>query len=349
MKKISFTLILSFFILFGLKSQTVLNFNTHAPKAGDVINFLEIPFFEPGSGGHDMVWDFSKVVPLEKTKVSKQENPDKSAIDKMSITPNIVINEDDKNHLFNLTESSYEQVGTMTKDYSLAYEKPIKRMSYPFMYEDYFDGEFNGHASYTYNYIVDIYGRYTTEADAYGLLLLPGNKIKNVLRVKQYTHSTQISKCSVAEIDTYKYIWYSNDERYPLISVIITEQRFSNGETKLIQESYINEKAFTCSDDNLLAVNDNNDNSLFNYSVFPNPFKNDVNISYKLNKDFVVTVGIYDILGKRIKDIVLNEKQNQGLYTYTIGASEIGLNPGIYFIKFEIGNKVYTEKIVRSH
>ena len=349
MKKILFTIVLSFFILFNVKSQTVIDFNTHAPKAGDVINFLEIPFFEPGPGGHDMVWDFSKIEPLARTVISKQENPEKSAIDKMIIAPNIVLNEEEKNNYFNLTENSYEQVGVITKDYNLVYEKPIKRMAYPFIYEDYFDGEFNGHANYNINYFIDIYGKYTVEADAYGLLLLPGNRIKNVLRVKQYVHSTQISKCSVVEIDTYKYVWYSYDERYPLVSVVVTEQRFSNGETKLIQESFINDRVYTCADDNILANVKENDNSLFNYSVFPNPFKNDINISYQLNKDFVVTVGIYDVIGKRIKDVVLNEKQNQGLYTYTIGASDIGLLPGMYFVKFEIGNKVFTEKIIRSH
>jgi len=349
MKKIVFTLILSFFILFNVKSQTVIDFNTHAPIAGDVINFVQIPFFEPGDGGRDKVWDFSKFTPLTKTVISKQQIPDKNGIDKMSLTPNISLFEDEKYHYFNLTEKSYEQVGTITKDYDLVYERPVKRMSYPFIYEDYFDGEFNGYAKYGSNYNIDIYGRYSVEADAYGLLILPGNRIKNVLRVKQYTHSTQISKCSVVEVDAYKYVWYSSDERYPLVSVVITEQRYSNGETKLIQECYINERVYSCAGDNNLAGVQENDNALFNYNVFPNPFKNDINISYQLNKDFVVTVGIYDILGKRIKDVVLNEKQNQGIYTYTIGASEIGLNPGMYFIKFEFGDKVMIEKIIRSH
>ena len=331
MKKSTFILIISFFILFNVKSQTVLDFNTHAPKAGDVINFLEIPFFEPGNGGQDKIWDFSKVETLTKTVVSKQLNPEKSAIDKMLINPNITLLEDEK------------------YDYDLVYESPLKRMAYPFTYSDYFDGEFNGSAKYSGNYSIDVSGKYTVEADAYGLLLLPGNRIKNVLRVKQHTQSTQVSMCSVVDVDAYKYIWYSFDERYPLVSVVFTEQHFSNGETKLIQESFINDKVYTLADDNILAGMNESDNSSFNYSVFPNPFKNDINISYQLSKDMVVTVGIYDILGKRIKDIVLNEKQNLGVYTYTVGASEIGLKPGMYFIKFEIGNKVFIEKIVRTH
>ena len=349
MKKIYILFISAFILQLNVFSQTVLTFNTHAPQAGDEINFLEIPFFEPGPGGKDKVWDFSKITTLSKTVVSKQHQPEKEAYDKFNLKPNIVLSEDEKNNYFNLNESTYELVGVITDKYSLVYNKPVKKITYPFMYEDYLEGAFTASAQFDGNYNIDLTGNYTVDADAYGLLLLPGNRIKNVLRVKQYTHSVQTSMCSVVEVDAYKYVWYSFDERYPLISVIITEQRYSNGETKLIQESYINEKLYTCASDNMLSTADENNNGLFNYSVFPNPFKNDINISYQLNKDLKVTVGIYDILGKRVKDIVLNENQNSGLYTYTVGASDIGLTPGMYFIKFEFGNKVVIEKIVRSH
>lgn len=348
MKNISFLFISIFIVQLNVFSQTVINFNTHAPQAGDVINFLEIPFVEPGPGGKDIIWDFSKVTPLEKVVVSEQQNPTKDAIEKFSIKPNKVLFEDEKYHYINLNESSYESVGVIADQYELVYDKPIKRFSYPFMYEDYFDGEFSGNAKFNTNYQIDITGKYSVEADAYGLLLLPGNCIKNVIRIKQYTKSTQVSMCSVVEIDTYKYVWYSFDERYPLVSIVLTEQKFSNGDFKTKQECYINEKAYTCKDENVLANTEEN-NSQFNYSIFPNPFKNDINISYQLNKEFNVTVGIYDIVGKRVKDVVLNENQNQGIYTYTIGASDIGLTPGMYFIKLEFGNKVVIEKIIRSH
>jgi len=341
-------LISTFFILFNVLSQTVIDFNTHAPVAGDVVNFIEIPFFDPGVGGKDIIWDLTTVKPLAKTVISEQKSPDKNDIDKFSSKPNIVLYEDEKNHFFNLTEKVYEQLGVISEKYELNYEKPLRRMVYPFMYEDYFDGEFKGIALFNSDYQIDIDGKYTVEADAYGLLRLPGNKIKNVIRVKQLTRSTQVSKCSVTEVDTYKYLWYSYDERYPLISCIITEQRFSYGETKLIQECYINEKLLNnCTEYSLTNIEESN--NLFNYTVFPNPFKNDVSITYELNKLFKVTVGIYDILGKRVKDIVLNENQGEGIYTYTVGASEIGLIPGMYFIKFEFDDKVITEKIIRSH
>ncbi len=349
MKRITFILLSTFFILFNALSQTVINFNTHAPIAGDVINFVEISFFEPGIGGKDIIWDFTSLKPLNKTVISEQKNPDKNDLNKFTFKPNIVLYEDEKSHFFNLTEKLYEQLGVIADKYELNYEKPLKRMIYPFMYEDYFDGEFEGTAFFNTNYQIDISGKYTVEADAYGLIKLPGNKIKNVIRIKQFTRSTQVSMCSVAEVDTYKYLWYSHDERYPLISCIITEQRFSHGETKLTQECYINDKLLVNSNENSLTNINETENSMFNYTVFPNPFKNDINITYELNKGFKVTVGIYDILGKRVKDVVFNENQNEGIYTYTIGASEIGLIPGMYFIKFEFDDKVITEKIIRSH
>ncbi|OQA02012.1 MAG: hypothetical protein BWY70_00160 [Bacteroidetes bacterium ADurb.Bin408] len=348
MKNLLFTIIIAFFLLFNAKSQVVLDFNTHAPISGDKINFIEIPYFEPGTGGKDMVWDFSKITTLAKTVVSEQKRPDKDMVLKFDPKPNIQLTEDEKNLFFNLNNTVYEQVGAKTDKYELVYNQPLRRMKYPFMYQDYFNGDFSGLARYENDYNIDIKGHYTVEADAYGILILPGNIIKNVIRIKQYTHSTQVSMCSITDVDTYKYTWFCYDERYPLISVISTEQRHSYGENKLIQEAFVNDKVFSCNSDNMLTTLDDKNNAQFNYNVYPNPFKNEINISYQLNSHFNVTVGVYDVFGKRIKDIVLNENQEQGIYRYTFNAGEAGLNPGMYFIKFQFDDKVLIEKIMHS-
>jgi len=349
MKKYTFLATVFLISAFCVKAQLVLEYSTHAPIIGDNASFFETTFIEPGNGGKDMVWDYSEFEILEKRVLSDQQTPTKNAIDKMKFPSNITLFEDDKYHFFNLTPHAYNLVGVITEKYELVYDRPVTRMTYPFTYNDYISGEIKAQAVYNTNYHIDIDGTYAVEADAYGLLILPGNRIVNTLRIKQHSSTTQVSMCDIVEVDVYKYTWMTADERYPLISTIIQEQRFSRGETKHIQETYINDKIYSCKDEsNLIAGLEDENNNMFNYNVFPNPFRNDINISYSLNKEFNVTVGIYDILGKRIKDIVLNEKQNQGTYSYTIGASDIGLMPGMYFVKFEIGNKVITEKIIRT-
>ncbi|MDD3877983.1 MAG: T9SS type A sorting domain-containing protein [Bacteroidales bacterium] len=350
MKKITLITFLLFSIYFNSNAQLVLDFNTHAPIAGDVAHFFEVNFMEPGDGGKDIIWDYSVFQPTEKTINSLHENTPRAFIDYFSINPNILLTEDDKQHFFIVTPRSNQLVGTITDQYQLKYETPITKMTYPFTYNDYITGVVNGDATYSNDYHIELTGYHYVEADAYGLMILPDNRIKNVLRVKQFTHTTQVSMCGIAEVDNYKYSWYAADERYPLVSTIIREERSSTGNNKLIQETYVNERIYTCNGDNNLIsdINDNSNNS-FNYTVYPNPFRNDINISYQLNDEFEVNIGIYDILGKKVKDLVLNESQTQGVYSYTVGANEIGLNPGLYFVKFEIGNQVFVEKINRTH
>jgi hypothetical protein len=350
MRKITLSAFFIFSIFIYANAQLVLDFNTHAPVHGDVAHFFEVEFIEPGSGGKDMIWDFSDFISMDNFINSVHDNPQREHIGLFNFAPNVVLTEEDKQHFFILTPRTYQLVGLTTDKYVLTYEAPITRMQYPFTFNDYISSAIEAAASFNNSYHIDITGHHNVEADAYGLLILPGNRMKNVLRVKQVTHTTQVSMCGVAEVDNYKYTWFAADERYPLISTIIREERSGTGNNKLTQQTFINEAIYSCSsDENLMAGLAENSNSAFNYTVFPNPFRNDINISYQLGKDFNVNIGIFDILGQRVKDLVLNEAQIQGVYSYTISANEIGLSPGMYFVRFEIGNNVFIEKINRTH
>ena len=71
---------------------------------------------------------------------------------------------------------------------------------------------------------------------------------------------------------------------------------------------------------------------------YPNPFNPETTIKYSIpssNKNVLVTLKIYDILGKRIKTLV-NIEQSSGIYEVKFNGS--GLASGVYLYKLEAGN-----------
>ena len=68
-------------------------------------------------------------------------------------------------------------------------------------------------------------------------------------------------------------------------------------------------------------------------SVFPNPAKNFVILKFKLDSETVfANIKVYDVNGRFIKSININDMQNQ------IIISTKSFNPGIYFIVLQTSN-----------
>lgn len=84
-----------------------------------------------------------------------------------------------------------------------------------------------------------------------------------------------------------------------------------------------------------------------NMKVFPNPIKNSVvNTEFDLDKQRVVSAAVYDLSGKKVKDLVVNENMGAGQYqeSYEIN----GLNPGLYYlvISTEIGEQALQRIVI---
>ena len=75
---------------------------------------------------------------------------------------------------------------------------------------------------------------------------------------------------------------------------------------------------------------------------YPNPFNARTNIIYQLPKRAVVNITIYDVLGRRIKQL-LNNEQNEGEHRIVWdGLNEIGtpVNSGVYFFQIYVDGEV---------
>jgi hypothetical protein len=76
---------------------------------------------------------------------------------------------------------------------------------------------------------------------------------------------------------------------------------------------------------------------------YPNPFNPGTTIGYELPKSAMVTLSVYDILGREVS-VLVNERKNAGSYTVKFDAS--GLANGMYFYQLQAGDFVSVKKLV---
>jgi hypothetical protein len=93
-----------------------------------------------------------------------------------------------------------------------------------------------------------------------------------------------------------------------------------------------------------LNVNDLNKNVAVKV-VYPNPAKDEVNVSYQLTKAAEVTITIRDIAGRMVMQS--NEGfQFEGAQKATMALN--GLNSGMYFVELNAGGAIAQQKLIIS-
>jgi Secretion system C-terminal sorting domain/WD40-like Beta Propeller Repeat len=76
---------------------------------------------------------------------------------------------------------------------------------------------------------------------------------------------------------------------------------------------------------------------------YPNPFNPTTVIGYQLPTNALVSLAVYDIVGRKIITLV-NERQNAGIHSVTLNANE--LSSGVYFYRLIAGSFVNTKKLM---
>jgi len=79
------------------------------------------------------------------------------------------------------------------------------------------------------------------------------------------------------------------------------------------------------------------------YQNYPNPFNPSTKINYKIPELSLVTLKIYDVLGKEVAKLV-NEEEPIGSYEIEFDATT--LPSGIYFYRLKAGSFIETKKMV---
>jgi hypothetical protein len=79
------------------------------------------------------------------------------------------------------------------------------------------------------------------------------------------------------------------------------------------------------------------------FQNYPNPFNPQTTIKYSIPQKSVVTITVYDILGKEVSKLV-NEEKLSGTYEVQFDGSK--LSSGVYFYRLHAGSFLKTKKLV---
>ena len=78
---------------------------------------------------------------------------------------------------------------------------------------------------------------------------------------------------------------------------------------------------------------------------YPNPFNPSTKIRYSVRTNSLVTIKVYNILGKEVA-VLLNENKNPGEYTVDFNAGKFNLASGVYFYRLTSGSFNSVKKMV---
>ncbi len=98
--------------------------------------------------------------------------------------------------------------------------------------------------------------------------------------------------------------------------------------------------------DYILTDVENDDEKLLSFELsqnYPNPFNPSTKISYSITKPSNVSLVIYNMLGRKVAELV-NEEKSAGTYEVNFDARE--LSSGIYFYRLTSNNKYHTRKML---
>lgn len=325
--------------LFAIHGQVTLTFESHGLQAGETHASQKVQFKDPGSAGQGLVWDFSDITPTADAETSLVESVSGDGYNRVASRGS-----DKIDFLYNNTDLSNEYRGYRSGDFIVSYDRPVVKTAYPQSFGSYFEGTFEGTMSHQGKNMGSVGGAYSTSADATGTLLLPGNLSLPVLRVKTTERITEWA-CSNQIVEIEKYLWYAQDTRYPVfVSIITTTRLLSDNSERTTKLSYLNLNIEQPQWRNASVAS-----SEIAYRVSPNPFRDNITISYELPREMKVGVDLYSVQGVKLATIVPAETQKGGSQSVTINILPYTQTEKVYFVKMQFGDKAYSEKIVKEN
>ncbi|MEO6305390.1 MAG: T9SS type A sorting domain-containing protein, partial [Bacteroidia bacterium] len=181
-------------------------------------------------------------------------------------------------------------------------------------------------------------GNLNTLGSGSGTVVLPGGlTFNNVLQVT----STQTINASLslgpfpvgtATITSTNFQYFHSTQKFPILSV--NYQLISGSFTGTTTIIRVNNKVF-------VGIEEATQN--FNFSLYPNPATNNLNIAFSNNKAENVSVKISNNLGQTVKTVELGNS--------TDIESQIDLSTlssGVYFVKTTVGKVSSTKKLIKE-
>jgi len=347
MKKIFFSTLL--LAPLALLAQPTLTYRTHGLRAGENNVMQPVQYVEAGSPGAMQIWDFSTLSPLSEGRVETIAQGDNGKL--------LVTSADGSRFTYACNEQAnvyeaYETAGRMVR-----YSQPVTKIRYPFTYGDVLSGSFSANCFYGADYSLggNMAGNFSSEADAYGVLLLPNHvTLYNVLRVK--TRESYVEElCSNTQIELVKYLWYAPEYRYPVFVTWNITYTYENGQTATLDESFCTTATLASSTQPDITVTSDADKDELEkvtvtpdvtYTVYPNPYNTYFHLTYTLEKETLVDIALFSSSGQYITHLVKSRRQNGVQHiTYNPHAADMA---GFYFLRMTFDEKVYVQSLIKE-
>ncbi len=110
---------------------------------------------------------------------------------------------------------------------------------------------------------------------------------------------------------------------------------------KLLFKGSYNVNWFTLDLDGTVGVNEDLINK-YEVMAFPNPFANNLSVTYSLEETAEVAISVVDVTGQAIS-VIENDTKNAG--NYIAKYNNANLPKGIYFVKFMINGKTFIKEV----
>ncbi len=348
MRKITYLAGLLLVATISASAQTVLKYETHAMKNGDVLALNVLDSISAGAEGKNQVWDYSGA------NIGKSYtiyyNADAGT--KYNSGEAFACNQNNESFpVFNMTSTQKLYYGISASGFKLSFDKPMVELQFPFKYGDKLGENLTG----TYTLGENSYpltGSYSVKADAFGKLILPNGKIfNNVLRVRtEYIYNFEINGSKYFQ-KTVRYAFFSESSRYALLQILNTQFDCSCGCKSNTTNVYFNPAAEPAKETQPGPIELPNGNiasnmgSGFSYKVGPNPFEDQFTVTYTLSAASKVKITLLDLSGKEVKQLE-NAAKEAGEYVAPV--EMLSGQAQTYILRMQVGDKVYTEKLIKK-
>lgn len=338
-RKITLVFLLSQIVLASAFAQTVLTYSTHAMGVNDVLTLKKLEGVKPGEAGANQIWDYSGANVIGDHIIYYNSNDGGKSF----------ACEQDGEMIVNFDLSSTQKLynGLTTEKAKIEFKTPIIEMVYPFAYNAQINGKMDGTYTILETGVTEaIEGQYSVTADAWGTLILPnGVMFNNVLRVKYVKDYYQMFYGSLYHITVNRYLFYTPESRYAIMQIREDIRDCSCNCSSITYSACFNENVVPGINKPEPEEKPGIATPSFAYQIYPNPFENEFKVDYTMVANAKIKISILDMAGKELK-VLVNARQTEGAYNVS---TELGNLPsGNYVLTIQVGNKTYTEIVIKK-
>ena len=196
------------------------------------------------------------------------------------------------------------------------------------------------------NYIVFVYDDSLNLIDA-DTIRIRLNKLPNS-SFKIYNISPQWTfQFEAIQVPGYLYYWdFGDGGKSILINPIHTYNIQGSYNVKLKIVNYITKCVDSTTHYVYVGIDESKLN-LFNINVVSNPFQNNAILKFELFKNAqIVNLDIYDLMGRKIKNVINNENKMNGVHELTLTLDNLN---GMFIVKLSVDDIVSTYKIINDN